>query len=74
MNRRHGNWVNGLPGVVPPAKATAFEMRASELGLTVSAYVESRELRQWCKENRNKSYVPEWLLQAWGMSVNADLL
>lgn len=73
MNRRHGHWASGWPAAVLPEKATAFETRALELKLTAPAYVRSRELRQWCKENRNKSYVPEWLLKAWGMSVNADL-
>lgn len=52
--------------------ATAFETRAFELKLTAPVYVESRELRRWCKENRNKSYIPEWLLEAWGITVNAD--
>jgi hypothetical protein len=53
--------------------ATAFEMRAFELKLTAPAYVESRELRRWCKENRNKYYIPEWLLKEWDISVNSDM-
>jgi hypothetical protein len=27
------------------------------------------ELRRWCARNRNRVYVPEWLLEAWGMQV-----
>lgn len=56
----------------PASVAFCFETRVRELKLAAPAFVESRELRQWCKENRNKSYIPEWLLEAWGISVNAD--
>jgi hypothetical protein len=42
------------------------------LGLTAPAYVDSQELHQWCHANRNKCYIPEWLLKAWGITVNAD--
>jgi hypothetical protein len=73
MKRKHGHWASGWPAAVPPASPSAFETRVRELKLTAPAFVESRELQRWCKENRNKSYIPEWLLEAWGMSVNADL-
>lgn len=47
-------------------------MRVSELGLTAPTYVESQELRRWCQANRNKCYIPEWLLKEWGITVNSD--
>ena len=25
------------------------------------------ELKRWCEHNRNRVYVPEWLLEAWGI-------
>jgi hypothetical protein len=43
------------------------------LGLTVPTYVESGELRRRCQDNRNKFYIPEWLLTTWGNSVNSDM-
>jgi hypothetical protein len=60
--RKRGNPNWGRP--MPPARAlaTAFEMRVSDLRLTVESYVLSIELRSWCEENRNRRYVPEWLL------------
>ncbi len=62
-----------MPVLVPPAMPTAFETRATELSLTADTYFESLELRRWCQDNRNKSYIPEWLLKAWGISVNSDM-
>ena len=74
MNHRHENsWGSGSPALVPPAMPTAFETLAGELSLTAETYFESLELRRWCHDNRNKCYVPEWLLKAWGISVNSDL-
>ncbi len=73
MNHNIWNWASGWPTAVPPALDAAFEKRAFELKLTTPDCLGSNELRCWCKENQNKSYVQEWLLEAWSMSVNADL-
>jgi hypothetical protein len=74
MSGRHGTsgWASGRPPAVPLDIPSAFETRASELGLTAPTYVESHELRRWCEANRNKCYIPEWLLRTWGISVNSD--
>jgi hypothetical protein len=73
MTGRHGNtrWSSGRPAAVPPAIPSAFEKRDSELGLTAPTYVKSGELRRW-SDNRNKCYIPEWLLKTWVISVNSD--
>src|ERR1700736_6601594 len=42
--------------------ATEFELRARHLQLTPEMYASSRELRTWCERNRNRVYIPEWLL------------
>jgi hypothetical protein len=62
------NW--GHP--VPPARAlaTEFELQVRQLQLTPEMYTSSRELRTWCAQNRNRVYVPEWLLKAWGLTVD----
>jgi len=40
--------------------------------LTKSDYVASAELKTWCNHNRNRVYVPEWLLGEWGMKVDMN--
>lgn len=74
MSGRHGSpgWSSGRPPAIPADMPSAFEMRVSELGLTAPTYVESQELRRWCQANRNKCYIPEWLLKEWGITVNSD--
>jgi hypothetical protein len=71
--RRRGNPNWGVPdwGILPhtPSIATEFEMQVQRLGLTKAEYVGSNELKLWCARNRNRVYVPEWLLEAWGMQV-----
>ena len=46
-------------------------MLVKRIGLTKSEYIASTELRLWCERNRNRVYVPEWLLEAWGFQVEA---
>jgi hypothetical protein len=36
-------------------------------------YVSSAELKRWCEHDRNRVSVPEWLLEAWGIQVEAIL-
>ena len=35
-------------------------------------YTFSLELRAWCEQNRNLCYVPEWLLEEWGIIVDPN--
>jgi len=57
---------------MPPAPAlpTEFELRAKHLQLTSEMYASSVELRIWCEQNRNRIYIPEWLLKEWGITVD----
>jgi hypothetical protein len=68
--RKRGNPNWGRPIPPAPALATEFEKRARQLDLTPGAYASSRELREWCEKNRNRVYVPEWLLAEWGITVD----
>jgi hypothetical protein len=52
-----------------PALPTQFELTVKRLRLTTQMYTSSRELRRWCETNRNRSYVPEWLLKEWNLEV-----
>jgi hypothetical protein len=53
-----------------PSLPTEFELRVQQLGLTKREYVTSAALRVWCQRNRNRVYVPEWLLEAWEIPVD----
>jgi hypothetical protein len=70
MTRPRGNPNWGRPMPPAPVLPTAFEIEVRQLRLTVETYVFSAELRGWCKENRNRCYIPEWLLEAWDIRVD----
>ena len=61
---------------MPPAPAppTEFELRARHLQLTPEMYTSSRELRIRCEQNRNRIYIPEWLLKEWGIDVDPTFI
>jgi hypothetical protein len=72
--RRRGNPHWGQP--MPPGRptlATEFEIQVRQLRLSPEFYVYSSELRSWCERNRNRLYIPEWLLEEWGITVEPDL-
>jgi hypothetical protein len=71
--RKRGNPNWGRPIQPAPAVATEFEMHVRQLGLTKQTCVDSTELRTWCERNRNRCYVPEWLLDVWGILVDPNL-
>jgi hypothetical protein len=58
------NWLKLLP-----TGPTAFELKVKRLGLANSPekWTESPRLREWVKLNKNRRYVPEWLLDAYGL-------
>jgi len=71
--RKRGNPNWGKPPEVKPASApTEFELRARSLRLQESNYANSDDLRAWCKANKNRCYVPEWLLKRWDMPVDTN--
>ena len=64
------NWGRPMPFV--PALPTEFELQVRHLHLTAEMYTSSRALRGWCEQNRNRLYVPEWLLEEWGITVDLN--
>jgi len=70
--RKRGNPNWGRPIPPAPALATEFELRVRQLQLTAGMYTSSRELRAWCERNRNRLYIPEWLLEEWGITVDLN--
>jgi len=69
--RRRGNptWGSGQPAQLQPGLATAFEEQVRKLGLNETTCATSERLRQWCERNKDRCYIPEWLLERWGISV-----
>jgi hypothetical protein len=72
LKRKRGNHNWGRP--IPPLRAlpTEFEIQVGQLRLTAEAYVYSAELRAWCDRNKNRVYIPEWLLDAWDITVELN--
>ena len=69
MSPRRGNPNWGRPIPFAPTIATEFEITVKRLRLVPEMYTSSHELRRWCECNRNRVYVPEWLLKEWGITV-----
>jgi hypothetical protein len=71
--RKRGNPNWGRPISPLLALPTEFEMEVRQLQLMAEMYTSSVELRTWCEQNRNRVYIPEWLLEEWGITVDAAL-
>jgi hypothetical protein len=56
----------------PLALGTAFGAEVRRLGLNTQTCASSKELRRWCELNKDRCYIPEWLLKAWGIYVSED--
>jgi len=69
--RKRGNPNWGTPPLAIPRVATEFELQVRKLGLTKQTYTVSAKLRSWCERNKNRCYIPEWLLDEWGITVDA---
>jgi len=68
--RGNPNWGKPTPLISRSVMVTEFEKQVRQLRLTESNCAGSDELRVWCKRNKNRCYVPEWLLEHWKMSVD----
>jgi hypothetical protein len=66
--RGNPNWGRPMPPV--PVLPTEFELRAEQLQLTPELYTSSHALHAWCARNKNRVYVPEWLLTEWDLDVD----
>jgi len=56
-----------------PAVPTVFEEQVRKLGLNEQTCVNSEKLRQWCRSNKDRCYIPEWLLKQWGIPVDPNV-
>jgi len=71
MANRRGNPSWGKPEPSGPTipTITEFERVTRELNLQPDQYIRSTHLREWARRNKNTTFVPEPLLQAWGFEV-----
>ena len=69
MTSRRGNPNWGRPMLPCPHVATEFEIEVRHLRLTPKMYANSVELKKWCQRNKNRCYIPELLLEEWGIEV-----
>ncbi len=72
-NSRKRNWASGRPADIRPQSPTGFEAEVRRLGLDEQTCEGSRELKKWCERNKDRCYIPEWLLKRWGMSVDPNV-
>jgi hypothetical protein len=71
MKRRgNPNWGKLGSGPVVPV-VTEFEKRVGEYKLTPDQYLQSFQLSEWARRNRNSKFIPEDLLKAWGLEIEA---
>jgi hypothetical protein len=72
--RRRGNpkWTTGQFRPIPKLP-TAFEEQVQKLGLNDQTWATSEALQRWCESNKNRRYIPEWLLKQWRIFVDAEL-
>jgi hypothetical protein len=71
--RKRGNPNWGMPFRSVPASATEFELQTKKMGLTKQTYIGSVRLRTWCEQNKNRCYIPEWLLAEWSIKPDLNL-
>jgi hypothetical protein len=59
--------------ILTPHGESTFEYLVRRLHLSPSQYVNSQELKEWVRKNKNHKYVPSQLLAAWHFDVDDEL-
>jgi len=67
MPKRRGNPNWGKPEPFAPTGPSTFEHVVKKLGLSPHEYQDSTALKSWVLKNKNHKYVPQDLLDAWGI-------
>ncbi|HWZ79264.1 MAG TPA: hypothetical protein VNX87_22160 [Candidatus Sulfotelmatobacter sp.] len=71
MKRRGDpNWGKPDSGPVVPV-VTEFEKTVDEYRLTPDQYLQSSQLREWARRNKNTKFIHEALLKVWGFEIEA---
>jgi hypothetical protein len=69
-SRTKGNQNWGKASGDIPNTPTSFDEMVRRLKLSEQEYRSSIPLKEWARKNKNSKYVPQDLLEAWGIEVN----
>jgi hypothetical protein len=67
--RNKGNQYWGKPSIDIPTTPTSFEQMVRRLKLSEKEYRSSIPLREWAQKYKDSKYVPQDLLEAWGIAA-----
>jgi hypothetical protein len=67
--RKKGNPNWGKTYVDIPNTPSSFEEVVRRLKLSEKEYLSSIPLREWAKKHKDRKYVPQDLLEAWGIEA-----
>jgi hypothetical protein len=74
MAKRRGNPNWGKPEIpVAPATLSAFESFVKSLRLSPEQYVNSSQLREWVRKNKDHKFVPQAVLEAFGFEASSEV-
>jgi hypothetical protein len=68
-NKGNPNW--GKAGGDIPNATTSFEEMVRRLKLSEKEYRSSIPLKKWAEKHKDSKYVPQDLLEAWGIVVKS---
>lgn len=70
-----GNPSWGKPDIsgMMTAPLTEFERTVLNLNLKPDEYIHSEELREWAERNSHSRYIPELLLNQWGIKAESTV-
>jgi hypothetical protein len=66
-NQRNSNWGQAYGN--SPITITSFEEMVKQLKLAEKEYKNSIPLKQWAQKHKDSKYVPQHLLEAWGIEA-----
>lgn len=76
MHRSSGSgnphWGKAMQPPMGPPALTQFETLVARLKLPPEDWPRSRTLRDFARRNASRFYVPEYLLDLWGIAVDED--
>jgi hypothetical protein len=69
-NQRNSNWGQSYGN--SPITNTSFEAMVKQLKLSEKEYRNSIPLKEWAQKHKDSKYVPQDLLEAWGIEAKVD--
>jgi hypothetical protein len=75
MKKKRGNpnWGKPAAQLAVDAQPSSFEQVVRKLRLSPDQYLDSFQLKEWVRKNKDQKYVPLDLLKAWNFEGTSDL-